>query len=214
MFLDKIALLRKLKSYFNSVTLSEAIFKKEQNNNDFVFLQIGANDGKSQDPIHQFNNKWTGHFIEPLEKPFTALKANYKAQSNKHYYNQAIGKTNGETEIHVPIEETDFNTKIASLNKGGGLLGDFETKALNVKVNRLDDFLEQNSIKHFDLMLLDVEGYELNILMDYSFKIKPKYIFAETRFFSFNDLVVFYERMRKLGYAIFQENDNTLLIKL
>lgn len=214
MFLDKLTLLRKLKSFFNSVTLSEAIFKKEKNNSDFVFLQIGANDGKSQDPIHQFNTKWTGHFIEPLEKPFTALKANYKAQYNKHYYNQAIGNTNGEIEIHVPIEETDFNTKIASLNKGAALLRDFETKALNVKVNRLDDFLEQNNIKHFDLMLLDVEGYELNILMDYSFNIKPKYIFVETRFFSFHDLVGFNKRMRNLGYAILTENDNTLLIKL
>lgn len=214
MSLNKITLLRKLKSFSNSITLSDSIFKKERKNSNFTFLQIGANDGVSQDPIHKYNSKWIGHFIEPLEKPFKDLKANYDKQSNKYFYNQAIGNTDGEIEIHVPTQETEYTTKIASLDRDAVLLGDIETTAVKVKVNRLDNFLKENKISHFDLLLIDVEGYELNILMDYSFKYKPKYIFAETRFFSFNDLIEFNKRMQDFGYAVFTENDNTLLIKL
>ena len=59
---------------------------------------------------------------------------------------------------------------------------------------------------------MDVEGYELAILGSYSFDIKPKIIFLGTRFYNCNDIVNSHHRMINLGYYIFPERDNCLLI--
>ncbi len=210
---SKIKFLSKIKSFANSIVISENVFKKEVNNKNFVFVQIGANDGVSQDPINAYNKNWKGYFIEPLEDPFERLKENYKDQNNKQYFKLAIGEKNGEIDIFLPKESSDFATKLASIGENSGLLKDMETISVKVEVQTLDTFLDKNNIKNIDLLMIDVEGHELDILEAYSFSVLPKYILMETRFYSFEQIVRFNKKMEDLGYSIFNENDNTFYLK-
>src|SRR5450432_1889496 len=56
------------------------------------FLQIGSNDGITQDPLREFivrQPKWRGCFVEPLPHLFAKLKRNYGhvGRNNLRYEN-------------------------------------------------------------------------------------------------------------------------------
>jgi hypothetical protein len=50
----------------------------------FFFIQIGAFDGQTSDPIHSWIRKerWQGIFVEPQPEPFQALRKNYGSSLN------------------------------------------------------------------------------------------------------------------------------------
>ena len=203
-----------LKTYVDNYQYSDKLFKKLQKNQIF-FVQIGANDGVSQDPIFRYSEKWSGILIEPLKEPFEKLKHNYANKTDgKYFVKLAIGPIDGTVEMYVPkINENNksFATKIASL-KQNSLLKAHEVEKVMIKQVTLSKLIEDYKVKSIDLLVMDVEGYELDILSSYSFDLKPKIIFLETRFYNYDELVSFYSRMIKLGYSIFPEKDNCLFI--
>lgn len=203
-----------LKTYLDNYQYSDKLFKKLQSRKIF-FVQIGANDGVSQDPIFRYSEKWSGILIEPLKEPFEKLKYNYANKSDgKCFVKLAIGPNDGTVEMYVPkINENNksFATKIASL-KQNSLLKSHDFEKVVIKQITLSTLIQKHKVKSIDLLVMDVEGYELDILSTYSFNLKPKIIFMETRFYSYNDLVSFYSRMKNLGYSIFPEKDNCLMI--
>ena len=52
-------------------------------------------------------------------------------------------------------------------------------KLVNVRCYTLDSFIEMANISSVDFMRIDVEGHELSILKNYSWKVKPKQIKIE-----------------------------------
>lgn len=203
-----------LRNIIDNKNYSKYIFKK-LSTKEIFFIQIGANDGVSQDPIFKYSEKWKGILIEPLKEPFNNLIKNYEnKRTGKYFENVAIGENNGEIEMIIPKignEDTNYATKVASI-VNNNTLNKFDTETQIVKQTTLSSLLKKYNVQKIDLLVLDVEGYELNIINSYSFDIKPQVIYLETRFFNYNDLVLFYERMIKLGYSIFPERDNCLLI--
>jgi FkbM family methyltransferase len=203
-----------LRNVIDNYTFSEVLLKRMKKE-DVFFIQIGANDGVSQDPIYKYSSKWRGILIEPLEVPFSALKKNYSMRAEgKVFENSAIGKYNGSVEIFCPEQgewNKSFATKISSL-KDTSLLGLYETHAVSVNQLTFSTLLEKYEVEKIDLLVLDVEGYELEILMDYDFRVKPTVIFMETRFFNYHELTIFYSKMIGLGYRIYPERDNCLLV--
>ena len=207
-------ILGNLRSRIDNYPFSQKLFKKLSTENIF-FIQIGANDGVSQDPIFQFNNNWNGLLVEPIPEIFEELKNNYKNKSNgKIFENIAVGDVNGEMTLKIPIDNSSnhhFRHKIASfventINEG------MEFELIKVEVITLDNLIKKNNVSSIDLVVIDVEGYELSILNSFSFSIKPKIIYMETRFFCFDEMIGFNDRMNKLGYSIFPEKDNCLYI--
>lgn len=70
---------------------------------DLFFVQIGANDGKSGDPLYEFiiNNNWKGILIEPMPDVFEQLKENFSFASGRLIFeNSAISDTGGEFTIY------------------------------------------------------------------------------------------------------------------
>jgi FkbM family methyltransferase len=193
---------------------SEKLFKKLKNKKLF-FIQIGANDGVYQDPIYRFNQNWDGILIEPIPNVFSALKQNYKDRKSKLVFeNIAIGNFNGNVDFYIPKDYNlvEWQSKIASIDNSVGMLRGMETICINVKINTLDFLIDKYNVKIIDVLVIDIEGKEKDIFDNYSFQIKPKIIYFENRFLNYDDMLNLNAKFIDLGYRIFREQDNTLLI--
>src|SRR6266481_6003650 len=56
---------------------------------DLFFIQIGANDGVSNDPLYKFviEYGWAGILVEPLPQVFEVLRRNYADKPNLKFLN-------------------------------------------------------------------------------------------------------------------------------
>lgn len=158
------------------------------------FIQIGANDGKMNDPIYQFNyknkNVVSGYVLEPMPETFSKLVENYKNNTAIKPFNLAIHSTKSEMSLYrVKPERADeltaFARGIASFDpehwrKSGMVPGEDFMEQLKVKCVSFSQFIKLNSIAKIDLLILDTEGYDYEILMDLNFKnLKPRIIHFE-----------------------------------
>src|SRR5262245_33603946 len=64
---------------------------------NFFFIQIGANDGVTSDPIRKYilNYHWRGILVEPQPDIFRALVANYDGETQLIFENVAIAPEDG-----------------------------------------------------------------------------------------------------------------------
>ncbi len=75
---------------------------------DIFFIQVGANDGKSFDPIYKWviSKKWEGVLIEPLPHLVEKLKQNYDCCLDRLNFEQvAISDSKKDTEIYYIPEK-------------------------------------------------------------------------------------------------------------
>src|ERR1700761_6797871 len=68
-----------------------------------TFIEIGANDGVSSDPLREFIVKypWKGVLVEPQPDVFETLKSNYAHLENRIFFeNVAIASNSGPIEMY------------------------------------------------------------------------------------------------------------------
>ena len=135
------------------------------------FLDIGSNDGITFSNTRALAERgWKGVLVEPSPKAFEKLKALYEGHKGFYLYPYAIGGHNGKAMLQesgplcsandiglvstfVPSEMDRFK-KSVSYN------------AVEVKVFKWKTFLNRLTIKYFDFVSMDCEGFELEILPD------------------------------------------------
>jgi FkbM family methyltransferase len=70
----------------------------------FNIIQVGANDGKYNDPIYEFVKKYDNRtniiLIEPQEELIPYLKDNYSYHSSSEVYNKAIGSNESTIQLY------------------------------------------------------------------------------------------------------------------
>lgn len=154
------------------------------------FVQIGAFDGVSNDPLHPHivAHRWRGILVEPQPKPFQALLETYRGHGQLAFVNAAIGEQDGETDFYVVRDGQDlppWSQKIASLNKENvikhreGLpeygvrrgIDDLEERmeAIRVPVLTLPSLLALRLVERLDILQIDAEGYDARILRQLDF---------------------------------------------
>jgi FkbM family methyltransferase len=189
------------------------------------FVQIGASDGKMIDPIYQFNvaNKdvVSGFVLEPLPDIFEKLVENYKCCHNIKPVNLAIHSTQSEMILHRVKPERA--SEVPALARGiASFDGDHWKKTalvpsadfmeqVKVKCVSFSEFLKINSIKKFDLLLLDTEGYDYEILLSIDFSIvKPRIIRFEhgvrNAVMSSEQFMLICDHLNAHGYQIIAES--------
>lgn len=157
--------------------------------NQFYFLQIGANDGYSFDPIHHLikEHRLKGLCIEPIKDYFNELKTTYKNYPNVSLLNAAITENNGNIEMYK-VKSSSKNlpvwTKgIASIDKEHHKKTNIENEHIEIEIVESITFkslINRFKITHIDLLVIDTEGYDFNIIQMIDFqKLKPKIIFLE-----------------------------------
>jgi FkbM family methyltransferase len=213
-------LLWKIKSRLETFLYTSKVFDNliknaltELSNNDIFFVEIGANDGISNDLLYQFvlKNNWSGLYVEPQKDVYDKLVNNLKGIKNIYFENVAI--INGESKelsIFVPKDSSikDF-TGIASLDRQGGVLSRFkndelvEQKIQGKPFSYLVDKYELAKKSNL-LVLIDVEGLEKQIIYSIDFnKIKPKIILFEHAHMTYDCHREVNGYLTRLGYKIY-----------
>ena len=203
------------------------IDKKKINN----VMQVGANDGKSDDFLRSSINKDTKVLlIEPIESAFLDLKNNYSDFTNVEFINKAIDIEKGKKKIysvnptHYDYYEKKYKSKDVSWLT---VLASFEESHLinhGVKPNHIystdvdcttfKDLIEQYNFNKLDLLIIDTEGYDNVLVKNFieDTKIRPLIIF-EWIHMKKNDAKNVIELLEANNYKFFKLNKDLICIQ-
>lgn len=177
--------------------------------NKINIIQIGANDGKTNDPIYEslekFKEKINLICFEPQKEAFSRLKENYKNFKNVTLINKAIGKHGNQNFYYIDQSELKKNFYHQNLKFSDGI-NSFEKKNLEKRLfnkgikKDLDRFIKKTLIetinlkkalddieilekgKNLDLLLIDCEGYDDQVLYNADLEFfNPKLIYFEQK---------------------------------
>jgi len=206
--------------------LSLVMQDRMQHNPDIFFVQIGAHDGQSSDPIHQQvkQHHWRGLLVEPQPSAFQQLVEAYNQETQLEFENAAIASTDGTATLYRVKEEGTnlpyWYYQIASLDrervvdvlerwKTGEndaqipadvtqLIEELPIPSLSVKT-----LLSKHNVDHIDLLVIDTMGFDFEILKMFPFEwIKPSIIHFEHNHLSSDDQAACLEFLIQQGYSL------------
>lgn len=160
-----------------------------QHSDVFRFVQIGACDGVSFDPIYRFvtrnHARVRGVVIEPLPDLFERLEANYRRYPEVVALNCAVHNTETEMLLHRVdparlAEVPDWARGIASFDPRHHLRSGIPSDCMitqRVPCRPLSDILQTQQMSRLDLLQIDTEGYDAEIVLGIDFReIVPQVI--------------------------------------
>ncbi|HTS12286.1 MAG TPA: FkbM family methyltransferase [Candidatus Limnocylindrales bacterium] len=147
--------------YFGSYALLVIDAMKRVLKSGDVFFDVGANVGYlSAIAAGIVGSRGEVHAFEPVPEYFRRLQR--LAQRNSSYrivpIESAAGETAGNCKIYV-TREPGQNTLVPAYKSGPEIVD-----VLQVRVIRLDEYIEANRIRRIALIKIDAEGYELPVL--------------------------------------------------
>ena len=85
---------------------------------EFFFIQVGANDGISHDPLRAYIERyhWSGILIEPQPRVFARLCRNYESQPQLRFVNAALAAQHGSATLYT-VQTDDDTTGMASFDR-------------------------------------------------------------------------------------------------
>ena len=164
-------------------------------------VQIGSNDGKTDDPIYSLlmeNQSWKALLVEPVPLLFDRLRSNYPDGKRFLFENVAVSESAGLLPFyHISPAAKEANAglpfwydQIGSFDRQhinrhfGAELDQFVT-TINVPTLRLPELLERNGIEAIELFHIDTEGYDWIVLQQLDLKrYAPSVILFEHRHLS------------------------------
>lgn len=140
---------------------------------DFFFVQIGANDGVSHDPIYKYieDFDWGGIMIEPQQEPYNKLKNKYSENKKITTLNCAISDREEDVKLYNFIGS---GHSIDNFTGGGTILfresSEFDKNNYSVVPSRtFGSIIDEFNILDIDLLVIDTEGYDGMILNEIDF---------------------------------------------
>ncbi len=209
----------RLISNYTHLTTNKILTNLFNSNKVNSIVQIGSNDGIRFDNLNYFIKKQNPFvvFVEPILSNFQNLKKNYSEKKNFIFENSAISVNNEinelfkvkESNLHLYDEHiigiTSFDQK--HLIKHGVNKNHITKEVVNsISIKEL---LIKHSIKNFDLLYIDTEGYDANIVIDFfkSSQIRPMILFEyiHTKNQSLKEAL---ELLKKNKYITFKVEEN------
>ena len=205
-------------------------------NSRFFFVQIGAHDGASTDPLAECIRamRLSGLLVEPQEREFRRLAEVYADQPQLRFERAAVAHEDGVATLYkVKLSfwtEHGFPpgiaSQISSLNPnqirrhvelfGGAKLAAREADYLEretVPALTLRSLLARHAIERIDLLQIDAEGFDFEIVKMIDWRDPPPMIHFETIHLPVADRLAAWRLLRDNGYALFATNShNTLAI--
>ncbi len=205
--------------------------------NNATYISIGAMDGISFDDAagHLQTSDFNIVYVEPMPKLVQILKENIEKNviAPGIVEASAISTYDGMIDmftVDVDMVNEEFIEKYGLQSKGyagmssiyppkNGFAGTFERdievrekygKTITVPCITLNTLFERHKITHFDMMSIDVEGYEHEVLSQLDFtKHRPTLIRAEIICMEEDRLNAFKDLLSKHGY-VFERNGQNL----
>ena len=192
---------------------------------DLNFIQIGANDGKRFDPIHQFVVKynWRGMLVEPVPVNFRALQATYAGNCRLILLPAAVDTVPGQRVIYHIREDAPGNVPewvwgLASFDRPH-LLGTISTMgwtedviaAVTVPVITWSEIWQKLPVGKCDVLVIDTEGHDIRLLRAANLaQHRPKLIQFEHTHVSEQERMEFYRELIALGYDLASDRGDTV----
>jgi FkbM family methyltransferase len=158
------------------------------------FVQIGANDGQTGDPIYGLlargGRRWRGVMVEPVAHLFAQLSERYGGNSAIRLERAAIGETDGTTVIHrlqTKPEDSLWLQQLPSLDlelllRNARQFGVSEKLIVSETVPSftVSTLLKRHDISRLDLLVIDTEGWDWRILRQFDLTVlRPKLVLYE-----------------------------------
>jgi FkbM family methyltransferase len=195
---------------------------------DVYFIQIGANDGVSGDPIHTFvvRDGWSGILVEPLRDMFDRLVENYRKQKKLIFENVAISDKNGMREFwYLKKEDDEVDDVIPAWYEALGSfmpevvlksakkipnMEDYMTKE-QVKCITFETLVQKHNVEKIDIVVVDTEGYDFQVIRQIDFeRFKPSVILYENKHLKDDEKKECKRYLRKNGYKLIRKGGNTI----
>ena len=196
--------------------------KLNRTTSDVFFVEIGAMDGVSFDPLyeHVVTNGWHGLLVEPLQDMFSQLKQTYRNQKGLIFENAAIADAPGTKKMfRVSLEAVDkglvpywakgISSFFEDRNEIGGagvsseIFEQIQPHVMceTVRCETLNNLLLKHNIKKIDILQIDVEGYDYNVLKQVDFRrFSPRIIRMESSVLSPSERRLSLELLKTHGY--------------
>lgn len=141
---------------------------------DFFFVQIGANDGKEYDPIHDLvkEKKWNGILFESGTFAYSQLLKTYRDHDNLKFINSAVSDFDGESTLYCGTTTPHFTLDFEKAKS----MFDVEPREIKVMVKSPKTIIDEFNISTIDLLQIDTEGRDFTIIKEFLKYIKPKII--------------------------------------
>lgn len=156
-------------------------FENYKSNYDFNvsgIIHVGAHIGQEHsDYKNTFGESVLTHWFEPLPQMYDILVENLSNDNYAKTYNLALGESAGRSTIYIDTENGGQSSSILKPAKHKEIFGHINfNQSLEIEVAKLDDF----NIKDSNMLVLDVQGNELNVLKGASQTLKSiDYLFTE-----------------------------------
>ena len=196
---------QKIKNFFFRTKrniLSKTIYRKNFKTPEFYdfyfsqpqkkyIVQVGGNDGIQSDPLRiYFKSKkdYNAVIFEPIKNYYNKLKQLYHNREDILIKQQYVSCDQGERKIYYIKPEVCNSVKIDNQNNDWlHGLGSFDKKNIeHLKKNIISESVSPFELKNLNfpknllnLLVIDVQGFELEVLLSLSFNEKIDYIVYE-----------------------------------
>lgn len=210
-----------LKLNFDLVVAGVLLRKNDPN--DFNFIQVGAFDGITCDPLRKYLAKynWTGLMAEPQPMPFEALQSLYGSFEKIKLLNAAIGHRDGDMKLYILEGDNlpNWSKGMASFSrnnlvKHAYLIHDIEKhiKEITVPIVTFNEIFKIGDIKELDLLQIDTEGFDAKIIRLFPFTVcKPLIIHFESKHIEKNELDALLRELIALDYLVARDGSEDML---
>ena len=218
----------------NSI-IANALEQLPKNREQVIAINIGAFDGRQNDPLYDFIAKyqWRAILVEPNPTSFAKLEANFADVAHVSLENVAIADVDGTMDFLVPIltgNEPSWFPQTASLSeeamqqsirlirqehKGTGNYTDMpQIERIPVQTLTPQSLIDNHQIEHFDALSVDAEGYDLKILQQINFgKYHPSVVIYEYYSLSYGDTIRSVRMLQRADYQCFWQSTDILAVR-
>lgn len=182
-----------------------------------TFLEIGCADFDTLLPLAA--RGWCGHMVEPISEHCESLRRQAQRVNicgdQLKIHQCAISSNTGTIDMLVSSGTDEWTRGISHVvGESSELLNrpqnrKYKGKTITVECFSLDHFLTKIGDPHIDFLKLDVEGHELAILREYSWKIKPSFIKVEHKHL---DDRILKKLLQHQGYLAYTEKQDIYAI--
>lgn len=143
----------------------------------FIF-QIGANDGKDNDPLHRALTRygWPALLLEPQPDVFRRLRENYSGNENVRLIECAIADHDGAGKLyrlhqdlhqyypHRPDGIASFSANHVLKHLPRGKQIPAAVSSVDVKLRSITSIFQEYAVTRVDALVIDTEGFDWEIL--------------------------------------------------
>ena len=212
--------------YRGDVLLDTIVRAELQQGRSPTFVQIGANDGVSDDRFHDIVRRHglSGVLVEPLPDPFERLVQNYDGVEGLHFENVAVGPGPGPLTLFTFDAATEggqaldpfASTSRSHLEEWKERLG-LESGIVGIEVPTLSpqELADRHGFERFDIFVIDAEGFDYEIirLIDFE-RHKPLVVQFEDVHLSEDEHMQCYREFAALGYGLARSQQDTFAIRV